>query len=76
VAESIKDETVNKSALIKEINRIHNVFDQRALMAGTGLLLKIMRQFVSIYNNDKQFYLVKNGQVGWISAYVGQSTAK
>gem|GEM_PF-2247365 len=48
---------------------IHKVFDQRALMAGTGLLLRIMRQFEGVYE-QKQFYLVKNGQVGWISAYV------
>lgn len=70
---NVKDKSINKAALAKEINRVHSVFDQRALMAGTGLMLKIMRQFVSIYEH-KQFYLVKNGQVGWISAYVGQGT--
>jgi hypothetical protein len=42
---------------------VHQVFDQKSLMAGTGLLLKVMRQFQSIYEG-KQFYLVKNGQVG------------
>ena len=47
----------------KEIQRIHSVFDQRSLMSGTGLLIKIMRQFASIYES-KEFYLVKNGQVG------------
>lgn len=52
-----------------EISRVHKVFDQRSLMAGTGLLLKIMRQFESAFDT-KQFYLVKNGQVGWVSAYV------
>jgi len=45
------------------------------LLAGTGLLLKVMRQFQSIYEG-KQFYLVKNGQVGWISAYVDQAVGK
>lgn len=70
---NVKDASVNKKALAKEISRVHSVFDQRSLMAGTGLLLKIMRQFVSVYEG-KQFYLVKNGQVGWISAYVGQNT--
>jgi len=55
-----------------EVKRVHQVFDQRALMAGTGLLLKIMRQFTSIYES-KGFQLVKNGQVGWISAYVDQA---
>jgi hypothetical protein len=41
------------------------------MMAGTGLLLRIMRQFEGVYE-QKQFYMVKNGQVGWISAYVDQ----
>ncbi|MGB3005067.1 MAG: hypothetical protein WBC06_01055, partial [Chitinophagaceae bacterium] len=57
---------------VNEAKRVHNVFDQRALMAGTGLLLKIMRQFSSAFET-KAFYLVKNGQVGWVSAYVDQN---
>ncbi len=40
-------------------------------MAGSRLLLKIMRQFESV-NEKKEFYLIKNGQVGWVSAYVDQ----
>ncbi|RYY52894.1 MAG: hypothetical protein EOO09_19915 [Chitinophagaceae bacterium] len=60
-------------AAAREIRRVHNVFDQRSLMAGTGLLIKIMRQFSSIYET-KQFVFIKNGQVGWISAYVDQQT--
>lgn len=59
----------------REIRRVHSVFDQRALMAGTGLLLKIMRQFSSVYET-KQFVLIKNGQVGWISAYVDEQLDK
>ena len=69
---NIVDKSLDKEAIAKEITRVHKVFDQKALMAGTGLLLKIMRQFQSIYEG-KQFYLVKNGQVGWISAYVDQT---
>ena len=69
---NMKENTKNKAALAKEIKRVHSVFDQRSLMAGAGLLLKIMRQFASAYET-KQFYLVKNGQVGWISAYVDKS---
>jgi hypothetical protein len=57
---------------MKAAKTVHGVFDQKSLMSGTGLLLKIMRQFSSLYET-KQFYLVKNGQVGWISAYVDQS---
>ena len=61
-----------KAAILKASKTVHGVFDQKSLMAGTGLMLKIMRQFSSIYET-KQFYLVKNGQVGWISAFVDQT---
>jgi hypothetical protein len=54
------------------VKTVNKVFDQRALMAGTGLLLKIMRQFESVYER-KNFYFVKNGSVGWITAYVNQN---
>ena len=55
----------------KEIKRVHQVFDQHALMGGSRLLLKIMRQFESVTETEKKsFVLVKNGQVGWVSAYV------
>lgn len=64
----IQDE---KEIAVKELNRVLQVFDQKALMAGTGLLLKIMRQFESTFAG-KQFFLVKNGQVGWVSAYVDE----
>lgn len=69
---SIKENTKSKTSWAKEIQRVHSVFDQRSLMSGAGLLVKIMRQFSSIYES-KEFYLVKNGQVGWISAYVDKS---
>ncbi|NCU03716.1 MAG: hypothetical protein GXC73_06970 [Chitinophagaceae bacterium] len=59
----------DKKLIASEIKRVHAVFDQRALMAGSALLLRIMRQFKSV-NEAKQFYLIKNGQVGWVSAYV------
>jgi hypothetical protein len=72
---TVKNENTSSEAAAKEIKRVHQVFDQRALMAGTGLLMKIMRQFKSIYET-KQFYLVKNGQVGWISAYVDQHSGQ
>lgn len=64
-----------KDAVIKEVTRVHQVFDQKSLMAGCGLLLKIMRQFESAFDT-KHFYLVKNGQVGWVSAYVDQQLTK
>ncbi|MFT3844613.1 MAG: hypothetical protein QM725_06150 [Lacibacter sp.] len=61
----------DKKVIASEIKRVHSVFDQRSLMAGTAILLRIMRQFKSV-NETKQFYLVKNGSVGWVSAYVDQ----
>lgn len=67
-------EPTEQAAIQKAAKTVHSVFDQKSLMSGTGLLLKIMRQFSSIYET-KQFYLVKNGAVGWISAYVDQSLA-
>jgi hypothetical protein len=75
LVKNIVDKSLDKDAIAKEINRVHQVFDQKSLMAGTGLLLKVMRQFQSIYEG-KQFYLVKNGQVGWISAYVDQNVGR
>ena len=64
-----------KDVIIKAVNQVHKVFDQKALMAGSGLLLKIMRQFESSFAT-KYFYLVKNGQVGWVSAYVDQTISQ
>jgi hypothetical protein len=75
LTKTLGDPTLNKTLIGKEIKRVHAVFDQQSLLAGTGLLLKIMRQFEGLYDK-KQFYLVKNGQVGWISAYVDQAIAK
>ena len=75
LTKNLLDKTLDKDAISTEVKRVHQVFDQKSLMAGTGLLLKIMRQFQSIYEG-KQFYLVKNGQVGWISAYVDQNISR
>src|SRR5450432_870564 len=68
---NVKDKSIDLDAAAKEIRRVHAVFDQHSLMAGSRLLLKIMRQFESV-NEKKEFLLVKNGQVGWVSAYVDQ----
>jgi hypothetical protein len=63
-----------KEAVLKSASTVNKVFDQRQMLAGTGLLLKIMRQFVSTFET-KKFYLIKNGQVGWVSAYVDQTVS-
>jgi hypothetical protein len=75
LVKNIKDKSIDKIAVAAEIKRVQQVFDQRSLMAGTALLLKIMRQFESV-NEKKDFFLIKNGQVGWVSAYVDQNTSK
>ena len=75
IVKPLTDPTLNKAAISKEVQRVNKVFDLPSLLAGTGLLLKIMRQFEGVYEK-KQFYLVKNGQVGWISAYVNQALSK
>ena len=72
IVKSVTDNSIDKAAVKNEVKKVNKVFDQRALMSGTGLLLKIMRQFEGVYEK-KQFFLVKNGQVGWISAFVDQS---
>ncbi len=75
IVRNITDQTLDKSLIGTEVKKVNKVFDQRSMMAGTGLLLKIMRQFEGVYEK-KQFFLVKNGQVGWISAFVDQSISK
>lgn len=72
ITKSITDNTVDKIRVAKEAKTVNKVFDQKALLSGTGLLLKIMRQFEGTYDK-KQFFLVKNGQTGWISAFVNES---
>jgi hypothetical protein len=57
------------SAIRKEVKKVLNVFDTRSLLAGSTLLLKIMRQFEAV-NTSKKFKLIKNGQVGWITGYI------
>ncbi|MCY7292038.1 MAG: hypothetical protein LH615_07635, partial [Ferruginibacter sp.] len=75
ISKSVTDKILNKAEIALEISRVQKVFDQRALMAGTSLLLNIVRQFEGT-QEKKHFFLVKNGQVGWISAYVSQSVNK
>ncbi|MEO5946638.1 MAG: hypothetical protein ABIP79_07445 [Chitinophagaceae bacterium] len=75
ILKNISEPSLDKVAIKNEVKRVNKVFDQRSLMAGTALLLKVMRQFEGVYEK-KQFFLVKNGQVGWISAYVNQSVSK
>ena len=56
ILKSITDKTLDKELIGKEVKRVNQVFDQKSLMAGTGLLLKIMRQFEGVYEK-KEFFL-------------------
>ena len=75
IVNTLTDNTLDKAAIGKAVKTVNKVFDQRALLGGTGLMLKIMRQCQSTQDR-KNFYFVKNGAVGWISAYVNQNTSK
>lgn len=70
-----ENSSIDSEKLGRDVKQVNKVFDQRALLAGTGLLLKTMRQFDGVVER-KKFYLVKNGAVGWISAYVNQQVSK
>jgi hypothetical protein len=74
IVKTMPENTVDTEKLGKDVRQVNKVFDQRALLAGAGLLLKIMRQFDGVVER-KKFYLVKNGSVGWISAYVNKNVA-
>lgn len=57
------------SQIRMELQKVLNVFDVKSLLAGSSLMLRIMRQFEPV-NGSKKFVLIKNGQVGWITGYV------
>ena len=57
------------SQVRKVVSRVVNVFDTKSLLAGSTLLMRIMRQFESPEGN-KKFMLIKNGQTGWITGYI------
>jgi hypothetical protein len=66
--EDIKEKSYS-SDYDKEKAKILKTFTQRNLIAGTALMLKIMKQFEQ-KNNYKQFQLAKDTKVGWITAYI------
>jgi hypothetical protein len=66
----VKDVTMEELTKIRnEVKKVLIVFDTKTLLSGTSLMLKIMRQFESS-NSTKNFKLIKNGQVGWITGYI------
>lgn len=75
IVKTLPENSADTEKLARDVRQVNKVFDQRALLAGAGLLLKIMRQFDGVVER-KKFYLVKNGSVGWISAYVNRNVSK
>jgi hypothetical protein len=75
IVKTLPQNNLDTEKIGRDVKQVNKVFDHRALLAGTGLLLKIMRQFDGVVER-KKFYLVKNGSVGWISAYVNQHVIK
>ena len=75
IVKSLPQNTLDPEKVGKDVKQVNKVFDQRSLLAGTGLLLKIMRQFDGVVER-KKFFLVKNGSVGWISAFVNLHSGK
>lgn len=75
IVKTLPPNTVEPDKVGRMVKTVNKVFDQRALISGTGLLLKIMRQFDGVVER-KKFFLVKNGNVGWISAFVNQYSVK
>lgn len=75
IVKTLPANTLNTEKIGNDVKQVNKVFDQRSLLSGTGLLLKVMRQFDGVYER-KKFYLVKNGAVGWISAYVNLHSGK
>jgi hypothetical protein len=69
ILQQYKEIEVDKNRLEMELLKIENVFTRRDLLSGAYLLMDIMRQFESAFST-KEFFLIKQGQVGWISAYV------
>ena len=53
----------------KNINRVVNTYDQKALLAGAIWLDELVKQINTI-NPDKKFIFPKYAYVGWISGYI------
>ena len=75
ILDNLSKDNPDREAIGSAVKTVNKVFDQKAMLSGSGLLLKIMRQFDGV-KDRKQFYLVKNGQVGWISAYVNKNSGR
>ena len=62
IVKRLSENSVDAEKLERDVKQVNKVFDQRSLLAGAGLLLKIMKKY-NIEIERKKFYLVKNGSV-------------
>lgn len=56
-------------AVQKNINRVVNTYDQKALLAGATWLDELVKQ-INVINPGKKFIFPKYAYVGWISGYI------
>ncbi|TAE22036.1 MAG: hypothetical protein EAZ91_24305 [Cytophagales bacterium] len=58
----------------KEIGRVLDVFDQKAMIAGSDLLETVMKEF-NATSVPKSYYLARYGYIGWVTGYIIRSLA-
>lgn len=58
----------------KEIGRVLDVFDQKAMIAGGELLEAMMKEF-NATSIPKSYYLARYGYIGWVTGYIIRSLA-
>jgi hypothetical protein len=54
---------------LDEKYRIQKVFNQKSLIGGNGLMLRIMKKFERV-NGTKKYGFIKNNRAGWLPAYI------
>jgi len=54
---------------LDEKYRIQKVFNQKSLIGGNGLLLRIMKKFERV-SGTKKYGFIKNNKAGWLPAYI------
>lgn len=61
----------DRDKVMKEIKRVFRAFDQKALLAGTELLIATMNELST--GVTKTFRFARFAQVGWVSGYIIQA---
>jgi exopolyphosphatase/pppGpp-phosphohydrolase len=65
---SIRD-AESKASVLKEIERVKGIYKPDQLMAGVEILKTILTELEA---DKKSLFWVREGQIGWISAYVAE----